>query len=98
MRGGARRWAEERPEPPWPGLLRRIEREAGLEGLLDRLAPRSSTALLLEVFHRRAGKHRPASIARVGRPAAVDPRAVLELNRLALSLLPPPFQPLELSR
>src|SRR4051794_28059903 len=89
------------------GLLDRIARESGVVGLLDalaeRLAPTDLQSLLVEVYRRRAAGQTPADLLgkyarnRFNQRAAVDPRALAEVDRLAYSLASPPFDPLELS-
>jgi hypothetical protein len=88
-------------------ILKRILREAGapdlLETLTQRLEPSDLQSLLLAVYRERAKAVSPATLLRQYRqnrfvqPAALDPRKLLELDRLAFSLLPPGFEPLELS-
>jgi hypothetical protein len=87
-------------------LFERIQRDAGLNGILealtDRLQPNELQSLMLEVYARLAGKVTPARLLeqyvrdRFVRPSAADPRVSLEFDSLAMSVLPPAFQPLEL--
>jgi len=89
------------------GFLHRLVREAGVEKLLEalteRLAPSDLQSLMLEVYARVASKGTPRKLVaqyerdRFVRPAVVDPRVLVELDRLALQLLPAGYQPLELS-
>ena len=67
-------------------ILRRIERELGVEDAAERLATRIQSAdlhsLLLHVFERRAGARTPADVLadyatnRFARPSAADPAAL----------------------
>ena len=88
-------------------IVARIEREAGVEGLAkilgERLAPTDLRSLLLEVVRRRAARARPADVLRryaedrMCRPATTGAERLDEVERAALSLLPPGFERLELS-
>src|SRR5437870_11218950 len=88
-------------------IIERIEREARIPGLADiltdRLAPTDLQSLLLEVYARRAKKREPKALFedhvsnRFTRPSAPSPRRLLEWDRIAFSLLPKVFQPIELS-
>ncbi len=87
--------------------LRRIARESGVTDIETVLAERLSASdlhsLLLGVFDRRARKTAAAALLQAYRenrfvkPSVIDPGRFLEFDRLALSLLPPGFQALELS-
>ncbi len=88
-------------------IVERILREAGtpdlLETLTQRLEPSDLQSLLLAVYRERAKGTSPAALLRHYRqnrfvqPATLDPRKLLEFDRLAFALLPPGFEPLELS-
>ena len=88
-------------------ILDRIVRESGVPDLVEILAERLSTSdlqsLLLEVQRRRAAAGSVGSLvdryakSRFTRPARVPPGRLLELDRLALSLLPAGFEAVELS-
>jgi hypothetical protein len=88
-------------------ILERILRTARAPGLLEVLTQRLSQSdvqsLLLEVYRRRAQTLTPRHLLqqyeqnRFVQPAAVDPRQLLEFDRLAHSLLPSSFEVLELS-
>jgi len=88
-------------------LIERIERQAGVPGLLDvlaaRLPPTDLQSLLLEAFRRRAAAVAPARLLdQYGRdrfvaPAGAAPAAMAELDLLAFSLLPDGFEAVELS-
>jgi hypothetical protein len=89
------------------GIIERIERESGVEGLAEilasRLNPSDLQSLLIEVTRRRAGKRSPAELLKdfassrffgVARP---DRAALLAWEQLALSLGEGRFEPVELS-
>jgi hypothetical protein len=88
-------------------IIDRVLRRAGVPDLLEVLAGRLSRpelqSLLLEVARRRAREVTPARLLQhyerdqSVRPSPVDPRRMLELDRLAFTLLPPAFEPIELS-
>jgi hypothetical protein len=88
-------------------ILHRIEREAGVPGLVEvlaeRLAPADLSSLLLEVYRRRAAARTPRDLLadhtenRFCRPAVVEARALAEWDRIALAALPSDFDVLELS-
>lgn len=88
-------------------LIRRIERQAGVPGLLDllgrRMPPTDLQSVLLETTRRRAAAVGPGRLLeryeadRFTRPATMGPRPMLELDLLALSLLPDGWEALELS-
>lgn len=87
-------------------IVERIEREAGVPGLVDvlaeRLAPTDLQSLLLAVMRRRTSRLTPAEILRryeadrFVRPAAVDPARLDELERIAFDELAQ-FERVELS-
>ena len=89
------------------GLLERIEREAGVPNLAEllatRLAPTDLQSLLLEVHARRAAAVTPRRLLeqyetnRFVAPSVADPRLLAEVDRLAWSLLPPGYAPIELA-
>jgi hypothetical protein len=88
-------------------ILRRIEREANVPGLVavlaERLSPTDLTSLLLEVYRRRAAARAPRDLLvdhadnRFCRPAVVDARSLAEWDRLAFAALPSDFDVVELS-
>jgi hypothetical protein len=88
-------------------ILERIEREAGVPDLANiltnRLAPTDLQSLLLEVYGRRAKKREPKALLedhvsnRFTRPSTTSPQRLLGWDRIAFSLLPKVFQPIELS-
>jgi hypothetical protein len=89
------------------GLIERITREAGVPDLVDvlaeRLSPRDLHSLLLEVYLRVAATISPDALLeqyerdRFVAPSPADPRLIAEVDRLAWSLLPEGYVPLELS-
>jgi hypothetical protein len=88
-------------------ILERLERKAGVPGLLDalteRLSPSELTSLMLEVYRRQAQKRTPAQVLadyeqdRFVCPSRVDVRRLLEWERVALSSLPDGFEPVKLA-
>ncbi len=87
-------------------LATRIERALGTPNLLDRLAKLPGSefqSLLLAVHRRRAALLSARDVLRAYeankfvQPSPIDPATLLELDRLALSLLPPDYEPLDLS-
>ncbi len=88
-------------------IIERIERDAGVPDLANiltnRLAPTDLQSLLLEIYSRRAKKREPKALLedhvlnRFTRPSASGPRRLLEWDRIAFSLLPKVFRPIELS-
>jgi hypothetical protein len=88
-------------------IVERIQRQVGDEGLVEKLASRLSAtdlqSLLIEVYHRRAEALTPRNLVeQYGRdlfvqPSAASPVALLDFDRLAYSLLPEGFEPVELS-
>ena len=71
--------------------------------LTDRLVPTDLQSLLLEIYSRRAKKREPRVLLedhvsnRFTGPSASSPRRLLEWDRIAFSLLPKVFEPIELS-
>lgn len=88
-------------------IIERIERESRMPELssllAERLEPTDLQSLLLEVYRLRAGQRSPAAVLadytrnRFVRPSPVPPGRLLEWERIALSELPPDFEPLILS-
>jgi hypothetical protein len=88
-------------------IIERILRTARVPDLLEILAGRLSRSdlqsLLLEVYRRRAHTLTPRHLLqqyegnRFVQPAGVDPRQLLEFDRLAYSLLPASYEVIELS-
>ncbi len=88
-------------------IIERIVRTAQVPDLLEVLTQRLSQSdlqsLLLEVYRRRAQTLTPRHVLgqyegnRFVQPAAVNPRQLLEFERLAYSVLPSSFEVLELS-
>ena len=87
-------------------LIARIERALGAPELVDRLAelPGSDLqSLLLAVYERRSGSLSARDVLRAYeansfvQASPLDPAALLGLEQQALSLLPPGYQPLDLS-
>jgi hypothetical protein len=78
-------------------LIERIERAAGIPGLVeilaDRLSPTDLSSLLLEVHRRRVGRIAPAKVLgqyesnRFVRPSGIDPAALADFDRLAFESL-----------
>jgi hypothetical protein len=89
------------------GIVERILREIEIEDLVEKLAeelnPSDLQSLLIAVYERRAELLAPRDLARqyqhnrFVQPAHASPTALLEFDRLAYSLLPPDFEPIELS-
>lgn len=88
-------------------IIERIERAAGVTGLLDllakRLQPTDLQSLLLEVFRRRAVQRTPAALLAdyrtnsLVRPSTTSPLRLLEWEQTAYAHLPPEFEPIALS-
>jgi hypothetical protein len=88
-------------------ILERLQRKAGVPGLLDvlseRFSPSELTSLMLEVYRRQAQKRTLAQVLtdyeqdRFVRPSRVDVQRLLEWEQVALSSLPDGFEPLELA-
>ncbi|HLZ07566.1 MAG TPA: hypothetical protein VKT80_03195 [Chloroflexota bacterium] len=88
-------------------IIERIQREAGIPGLVDalveRLNPTDLQSLLLEVYRRRATRVKPNHLLeryeqdRFVRPTTTEPARLTEFDRLSWSLLPDSYVPIELS-
>ncbi len=88
-------------------IIERISREAGIDALVETLAtqlsPTDLQSLLIGVYRRRAEALTPRDILhqyqhnRFVQPAQASPIAQLDFARLAYALLPPGFEPIELS-
>jgi hypothetical protein len=88
-------------------MIERIEREAGIPGLLDalteRLQPTDLQSLLIEVARRRAQQRPTAALLAdyendsLVRPSTNNPRRLLEWTQTAYAQLPPDFVPVALS-
>src|SRR5438067_4257393 len=89
------------------GQIARIERDAEvahlLEVLTERIAPTDLQSLLLEVYARLAAATTAKRLLeqyeanRFVAPSAADPRLLVEIDRLAWSLLPEGYVPVELA-
>jgi len=89
------------------GIIERIEREAGVPGLVSILAhtiaPTDLQSLLLEVYRIRAGHRSPADVLseyksnRFVKPTPVSPNNLNEWERISYAKLPEPFQAITLS-
>src|SRR6266487_5717471 len=88
-------------------LLDRILRESKganlLELLAQHLTPTDLQSLLLEVYRRRAARQTPADLLasyernRFVRPSPTNSHTLIDVDRLALSLATPLFEPIELA-
>jgi hypothetical protein len=88
-------------------IAARVARDAGIPDLVEllgaRLPPTDLQSLLLAVYRRRAAELTPGDLlARYEQnpftqPSAIDPVALLELDRLAFRLLPDDWQRIELA-
>jgi hypothetical protein len=88
-------------------IIDRIENELGIPGLAsilaDRLEPTDLQSLLLDVYRQLAVRRTTSAMLddyttnRFVRPSRIPPAQLLEWDRLAFSLLPPGFEPVELS-
>ena len=88
-------------------IVERIEREAGVPGLVsilaERLEPTDRQSLLLEVYRRSSSRRRPSTVLsdyetnRFVRPSSLSPMRLHEWEQVAFSVLPPEFQAIELS-
>lgn len=87
---------------PLERLLRQIETQPTWDALTKALSPTDLQSLLLEVYRERAARVTSASILakyrenRFVQPSPLDPRTILEFDRLAYSLAED-FDPVELS-
>ena len=87
--------------------MERIEREAGVPGLVsilaERLEPTDRQSLLLEVYRQSSSQRRPSAVLsdyetnRFVRPSALSPMRLHEWEQVAFSVLPPEFKAIELS-
>jgi hypothetical protein len=88
-------------------IVERIEREAGVPGLVsllsERLAPTDLQSLLLEVYRQRSARRQPVDVLssyesdRFVCPAPISPSRLLAWEQIAFAELPPEFKPLALS-
>jgi hypothetical protein len=88
-------------------IINRIEKEAGVPNLVNilsnTLVATDLQSLLLDVYSRRAKKRDPKVLLsdhisnRFTRPSSSSPRRLIEWDRLAFSMLPKAFAPVELS-
>jgi len=88
-------------------MIERIEREAGLPGLVtilaERLSPTDLQSLLLEVYGIRSKRVQPSRVLsdfesnRFVQPSSVSPVALLKWEQIAFSSLPEEFESLALS-
>jgi hypothetical protein len=88
-------------------IVERIEREAGIPGLVSILAEHLSAtdlqSILLEVYRIRSSRIRPSTVLsdfesnRFVQPSAVSPTSLLRWEQIAFSHLPQEFQPIALS-
>lgn len=88
-------------------IVERIEREAGVPGLVtilaERLAPTDLQSILLEVYRLRSSQLRPSAVLsnyetnRFVRPSAASPTQLASWEQVAFSQLPQEFEPLALS-
>ncbi len=88
-------------------IIERIEREAGIPGLVsiltEKLSPTDLQSLLLEVYRLRSHRIQPATVLadfesnRFVRPSTVSPISLLRWEQIAFSHLPPEFKPIALS-
>ena len=88
-------------------ILERIEREAGVPGLVallaERLTPTDLQSILLEVYRLRSARRQPSDVLssyasdRFVRPSPVSPARLAAWEQAAFAELPPEFQGLALS-
>lgn len=84
-------------------ILRQVGDEELVEKLVGRLSASDLQSLLIEVYRQRTAILVPQHLAtqystnRFVQPAQASPTAMLDLDRLAYSLLVPRFEPIELS-
>ena len=88
------------------GFLTRIEREAGIPGLADKLAglpPTDLQSLMLAVYRMAAARRHPSDVLahyaknRFVHPGKTAPSELLRWEALAVSRLPPAFEAIELA-
>ncbi len=94
-------------EPGRNSIIRRIIRKAGIPELTEVLASKLTLSelqsLLLHIYHQRTSRLGAADLLRqyrnnrFVRVAQANPEVVAELDTLAYNLLPPGFEPVELS-
>ena len=88
-------------------IVERIEREAGVPGLVsilaEHLSPTDLQSILLEVYRLRSSRIQPSTVLsdfesnRFVQPSAVSPTSLLRWEQIAFSHLPQEFQPIALS-
>ncbi len=88
-------------------IIARIQREAGIPELIniltERLDPTDMQSLLLEVYRRRAARINPSHLLdryehdKFTRPSSLAPSLMMDVDRLAWSLLPDLYEAIELS-
>jgi hypothetical protein len=88
-------------------IIQRIEREAGIAGLVsilaEKLSPTDLQSVLLEVYRIRSARLRPSTVLddfeanRFVRPSTVSPIALSRWEHIAFSHLPVEFQPIALA-
>lgn len=88
-------------------IIQRIEREAGVPGLVSilaqKLSPTDLQSLLLEVYRIRSERLQPSTVLadfeanRFVRLSTVSPLSLLRWEQIAFSHLPPEFKPIALS-
>ena len=88
-------------------IIERIEREAGIPGLVtilaERLAPTDLQSILLETYRLRSSNLSPGAVlsnyrtSRLVRPSAVPPALLLKWEQVAFSQLPQEFEALALA-
>jgi len=88
-------------------IVERIERQAGVPGLVsilaERLSPTDLQSILLEVYRIHSSRMQPSTVLsdfqsnRFVRPSAVSPTVLSRWEQIAFSHLPPEFRPIALS-
>ncbi|MGC9393562.1 MAG: hypothetical protein ACP5J4_01760, partial [Anaerolineae bacterium] len=88
-------------------IIERIERKAGVPGLVsilaEQLSPTDLQSLLLEVYRLRSNQLQPAAVLsdyesnRFVHPSSTSPTSLLRWEQIAFSHLPQEFQPIALS-
>jgi hypothetical protein len=83
-------------------IVERIEREAGIPGLVsilaERLAPTDLQSILLEVYRHRSSQRKPSDLLtdyqrdRFVRPSSLAPAELLKWEQVAFAHLPQEFQ------